>query len=280
MTWHTDVNICDLLGKCFHLKWWSDSSYYKYPNCVGRKYPRIYLIAIQIWLNKSIECYALLQISINPCNLPACLIMVERLVPIPAGIPVGAIIGKGGSTLRDLTSKSLARFAVIFDHHNDQVVAVRGSATAVDAGEKLLLLLFQLIRNAGGLLLFVHLMIMSASLYIANVFAVIWYTRKSAPSPNVTLVGKLLDERSHKGTSEYNTVFIVQQGIFKPLIEARLAQPLSVCFYCSDCGKHSENENPGSILSTGTFSSSSQCFHRCSHYTYLCGKWFMTSNIL
>lgn len=71
--------------------------------------------------------------------------MVEKRVMFPAGVGPGVIIGKGGSNIKNLASRSMARFAVKDDH-----VIVSGTASAVDAGEAMLLLQFKSHKSAGG----------------------------------------------------------------------------------------------------------------------------------
>lgn len=63
---------------------------------------------------------------------------------------MGAVIGKNGSQLKDLGSRTQAYFKVIVDENNDQVVAIHGTASEVAEGERLLQQLFRSLQTTGG----------------------------------------------------------------------------------------------------------------------------------
>lgn len=71
--------------------------------------------------------------------------MVERRLMFPAGIQPGAIIGKGGSNIRNLSAKSFARFDVKDDH---VIISGRNDA-AVEAGVAMLQAQFKSHKDAG-----------------------------------------------------------------------------------------------------------------------------------
>lgn len=66
------------------------------------------------------------------------LIMDERRVMLPAGVSPGVIIGKGGSNIKSLNSRSIGFFIVQQDH-----VRITGTHTEVEAGEAALQLQFK-----------------------------------------------------------------------------------------------------------------------------------------
>lgn len=57
---------------------------------------------------------------------------------IPAGVSRGVIIGKGGSNIKSLNSRSIGHFAVKEDH-----VRITGTYSEVEAGEAVLQQLFE-----------------------------------------------------------------------------------------------------------------------------------------
>ncbi|MEW5301556.1 MAG: hypothetical protein WDW38_010297 [Sanguina aurantia] len=72
--------------------------------------------------------------------------MVEKRIMFPAGIQPGAIIGKGGSNLRNLSAKSFAKF----DVNDDHVIVSGRTDAAVQAGVAMLRAQFKSHKDAGG----------------------------------------------------------------------------------------------------------------------------------
>lgn len=63
---------------------------------------------------------------------------MQFTLEIPAGFPPGKIIGKGGSTIKEMSARSGARLSV-----EDNQVVISGTASAVAEGEAMLQALFE-----------------------------------------------------------------------------------------------------------------------------------------
>lgn len=70
----------------------------------------------------------------------------RRTIPLPEGLPVGQLIGRKGSNIRHLQSKSASRIAV---NDDADIVTVTGSASEISAAVNLLQAQFASWRSSG-----------------------------------------------------------------------------------------------------------------------------------